>query len=279
MKRKIFRAEVLGFCMGVRRAMKKVEEAVERNDAGRISTFGPLIHNRQAVEELKEKGVKRIDSPDEFSDGSVVIRAHGVPKNTVEELTRCGAAVIDGTCPRVMRSMKLVQRYAQLGWNIVLVGDPGHGEVKAVAAYAETTQVVSSPEEAEALSLDGPTMVIAQTTVTADEYRRIVEMIEKKDIELELIDSICTATKERQQALRELAERVDAIVIIGGFDSSNTKRLHQLALSFGKPSWHIELPQQLPPEVKNYRTIGISAGASTPDRIIDEVEHYLQNLE
>jgi 4-hydroxy-3-methylbut-2-enyl diphosphate reductase len=175
--------------------------------------------------------------------------------------------------------MKLVERYGVKGWNVVLVGDPGHGEVQAVSGYAEQTRVVSSPEEAEELELDGPTLVIAQTTIASEEYHRIIDILEKKQVKLEVIDSICPATMERQQALKELSEKVEAIVVIGGLNSSNTKRLHQLALSFGKPSWHVETPDQLPREIRDYEIIGITAGASTPDSMIDEVEAYLQNLE
>ena len=279
MKRTVIRAEVLGFCMGVRRAMNKVKKAADTSGGERVSTFGPLIHNRQALEELARKGVERIDYPEDFESGFVVIRAHGIPKSTRELLSRCGASVIDGTCPRVTRSMKLVERYGGKGWEVLLVGDPGHGEVQAVSGYAENTKVVSSPEEAEEVELDGPTLVIAQTTIASEEYHRIIDILRKKRVKLEVIDSICPATRERQQALKELSEKVEAIVVIGGLNSSNTKRLHQLALSFGKPSWHVETPEQLPVEIKEYGTIGITAGASTPDRMIDEVEAYLQNLD
>ena len=279
MKRTVLRAEVLGFCMGVRRAFKKVRGAVEHPSEGPINTFGPLIHNRQAIEDLENIGVGRIDSPEDFEEGAVVIRAHGVPKQIKEELTRCGATVIDGTCPRVTRSMRLVERYGDDGWHIIIVGDPGHGEVKAVAGYAEHTTVISSPQEAEELEIEGPVLVIAQTTVAEDEYQRIIDVLEKKDLEMEVIDSICSATRQRQDALRELAEKVEAIVVIGGLNSSNTKRLHHLASSFGKPAWHVEVPGQLPEEIRKYRVIGITAGASTPDRVIDEVENYIRELD
>lgn len=279
MNRTVIRAEILGFCMGVRRAMTKVEEAAENSRGERVSTFGPLIHNRQALEELAQRGVERIDDPEQFEDGFVVIRAHGIPKSTKELLMRCGASLIDGTCPRVTRSMQLVERYGDTGWNVVLVGDPGHGEVQAVSGYSDKTVVISSPEEAEQLELEEPTLVIAQTTIAIEEYRRIIDILRRKGVELEVIDSICPATRERQQALKELSEKVEAIVVIGGLRSSNTKRLHQLALSFGKPAWHVETPEQLPEEIRSYGTIGITAGASTPDRMIDEVEAYIKNME
>lgn len=279
MKHSVVRADVLGFCMGVRRAMDRVENALSRNSRDKIQTYGPLIHNPQVLEELSKRGVTRIDSPGEFTDGTVVIRAHGVPPQTREELERGGAALVDGTCPRVTRSMKLVEKSGKKHWNIILVGDPQHGEVKAVAGYADNTLVISTKEEAEQLQLSGPSLVIAQTTTSAEEYARIVKILEAKGEELEVVDSICPATRKRQEALKELCGRVDAIVVIGGLNSSNTKRLHQLALSYGKPSWHIETTEQLPEEIKEYPLIGITAGASTPDRIIDEVEQYIRDLE
>lgn len=278
MKHSVVRADVLGFCMGVRRAMDKVENALYKNPQERIQTYGPLIHNPQALIELSERGVGRIDAPEDFAGGTVVIRAHGVPPKTREELESLGAAIVDGTCPRVTRSMKLVEKSGAQGRNIILVGDPLHGEVKAVAGYADKTIIISSKEQAEKLQLKGPSLVIAQTTTSAEEYNRIVKILEAKGMELEVFDSICPATRDRQEALRELCGKVDAVVVIGGFYSSNTKRLHQLALSFGKPAWHIETPEQMPEEIREYPVIGITAGASTPDRIIDEVEQYIRDL-
>ncbi|MFO7850250.1 MAG: 4-hydroxy-3-methylbut-2-enyl diphosphate reductase, partial [Spirochaetia bacterium] len=124
-----------------------------------------------------------------------------------------------------------------------------------------------------------PTLVIAQTTTSSDEYKRVVEVLDAKGVELEVIDSICPATLDRQVSLRKLCEKVDAVVVIGGFNSSNTKRLHQLALSYGKPAWHIETSEDLPKDIEKFAVIGITAGASTPDRIIDEVEQYIRDLE
>ncbi|MFP4179130.1 MAG: 4-hydroxy-3-methylbut-2-enyl diphosphate reductase [Spirochaetaceae bacterium] len=279
MKHSVVRAEVLGFCMGVRRAMERVEMALSRKSRDKIHTYGPLIHNPQVLDELSKRGVQRIDSPDEFTKGTVVIRAHGVPPQTREGLERGGAKIVDGTCPRVTRSMKLVEKSGKKNRNIILVGDPNHGEVKAIAGYADNVLVISTQEEAEKLQLKGPSLVIAQTTTSAEEYARIVEILESKEAELQVVNSICPATRERQEALKQLCSRVDAVVVIGGFNSSNTKRLHQLALSFGKPAWHIETTEDLPEEIKKYPVIGITAGASTPDRIIDEVEQYIRDLE
>ena len=279
MRRTVIRAEVLGFCMGVRRAINMVEKAVEGSEGQSIQTFGPLIHNRQAIEDLKAQGVGQIDTPEEFEKGAVVIRAHGVSKSTKDELNRCGASIIDGTCPRVRRSMKLAQQYSSLGYKVVIVGDPGHGEVQAIEGYAENTSIVSSPEEARRLELGEPTLVIAQTTISVQEYQAVLDVLNQKGVVLEIIDSICPATRDRQDALRELAKEVEAIVVIGGLNSSNTKRLQQLALSFGKPAWHVEHTGQLPAEIRNYTRIGITAGASTPDRMIDEVDKYIRDLD
>ncbi|MFO7848484.1 MAG: hypothetical protein R6V67_00865 [Spirochaetia bacterium] len=149
MKHSVVRADVLGFCMGVRRAMNKVQDVLRRCPEERIQTYGPLIHNPQALKELSQRGVGRIDSPEDFTGGTVIIRAHGVPPQTEEKLKREGAAIVDGTCPRVTHSMKMVEKSAAKGWEIVLVGDPSHGEVKAVAGYGGKALIIRTKEEAE----------------------------------------------------------------------------------------------------------------------------------
>ncbi|MDY7028239.1 MAG: 4-hydroxy-3-methylbut-2-enyl diphosphate reductase [Spirochaetota bacterium] len=278
-KREVIRADVLGFCMGVRAAMKKVDKAAE--EAGKdenVYTFGPLIHNTQVLEDLAARGVGQINRPDEIEEGTVVIRAHGIERSLYERLMENGLNVIDGTCPRVLRSMRTVDKYSRMGWHIVLFGDAAHGEIKALAGYADDVTIVENAEQAAAVEVPENTMVISQTTVSQREYDEVCRLLREKNPRIHVIKSICPATQLRQKALLELAARVDAVVVIGGRHSSNTKRLYELAQSTGKPSWHIEQAEELPEEIARYSRIGITAGASTPDWIIDDVESRLHSM-
>lgn len=265
--------------MGVRAAMKKVDKAAE--EAGKdenVYTFGPLIHNTQVLEDLAERGVGQINRPDEIEEGTVVIRAHGIERRLYEQLKENGLNVIDGTCPRVLRSMRTVDKYSRMGWHIVLFGDAAHGEINALAGYADDVSIVENAEQASAVEVPENTMVISQTTVSQREYDEVCRLLREKNPRIHVIKSICPATQLRQNALAELADRVDAVVVIGGRHSSNTKRLYELAESTGKPSWHIEQAGELPEEIAQYSRIGITAGASTPDWIIDEVENRLRSM-
>ena len=276
-KREVIRAEVLGFCMGVRGAIRKAEiAAVGAKDDKTVKTFGPLIHNRKALEELSRKGVDKIESTDDIEHGTVVIRAHGVERDIYNKLVEKGLEVIDGTCPLVLKSMRTVDRYSREGRHVILVGDATHGEIRALYGYASDVEVVENEEQALNANVPDGTMVIAQTTVSMEKYEKVCELLESRNPSIEVIDSICPATRNRQEALMRLSEKVEAIVVIGGKNSSNTKRLFELALKSGKPAWHIEEAAELPPEIRAYSIVGITAGASTPDWCIDEVEETIR---
>lgn len=278
-ERKVVRAEVLGFCMGVRGAMKKVEAAAEKvGEDYPVNTFGPLIHNRKVLELLEKRGVGQINSPEEMDHGTVVVRAHGVEPSVFHQLQSRGLDVIDGTCPLVLKSMRTVHSYSRKGWHVILVGDPTHGEIRALEGYARDVEVIETEEEARTVEVPEKTMVLAQTTISVEKYQRICEILKSRDTDIQVIDSICHATRERQQALKKLAGEVDAIVVIGGKNSSNTKRLYELAVASGKPSWHIEEAAELPSVIADFATVGITAGASTPDWCIEEVEEQIKRM-
>ncbi|MCF7915183.1 MAG: 4-hydroxy-3-methylbut-2-enyl diphosphate reductase [Spirochaetaceae bacterium] len=265
--------------MGVRAAMNKVERAAD--SAGphdNISTYGPLIHNAQAIKKLAARGVGQVNNPDEVGGGTVVIRAHGVPKEIYERLKERCVKVINGTCPRVLRSMKVVDEFCRNGCHVILVGDPNHGEVEAIASYSDDIAVVENVARAEEIDVLDNTMVIAQTTISQMEYDAVCEVLARKNPNITIVQSICPATQERQTALERLAAEVESIVVIGGKNSSNTKRLYNLAVRTGKPSWHIENADELPGELSVYTSIGVTAGASTPDWVIDEVEKKLREM-
>ena len=275
--KKILKADPAGFCMGVRRAVSLVEEELSRGK--RIYTLGPIIHNRQVLEKLRRAGVTVAEGPVEISeDCTLVIRAHGVEPETEQELKARGVSLVDGTCPKVKRSHRTIEEYSRQGYFVVILGDKDHGEVKGLAGRAPCHRVVSTPEEAQDLNLPEKTLFICQTTVKQGEFDRIKEILLAKNPGIVVKNMICPATKKRQEAVRELAGRVDAMVIVGGRRSANTKRLYQTACERGVPSYHVETADELPGEMVKYDTIGVSAGASTPDDIIQEVVDHLSRL-
>jgi len=274
----ILRAEILGFCLGVRRAVGILDEALDHSDSD-VYTLGPIIHNPRVVSDFTSRGVRSAEDPlDIPSECRVIIRAHGVPPQIKTTLEERGRIVMDGTCPKVIASQKTVRKYAKMGYHTVLVGDPDHGEMKGLAGYAHQPIIISGPEEAKNLNLKGPVMVISQTTIKQDEYDLVCDVLRRTCDELKIIESICSATEKRQEALRALCSRVEACLVIGGKESANTKRLFLTAQRTGVPSWHIQDASEIPNEIRDFDVIGLSAGASTPDSLIAEVEHRLQSM-
>ncbi len=265
--------------MGVEKALNRVEQLRKEHPGQPIATIGPLIHNSRVLAYLAEKGIEVVSSPEEFSRGLAVIRAHGLPPEERRRYETEGVEVVDATCPRVIASQKRVAKSSSRGRFVVLVGDPRHGEIQGLAGFVDKSgpgyAVASSPEEAAALTLPGDTLVIAQTTIKQEEYDAVVEVLRRQKVALEVARSICPATRNRQSALKALAEKVDALLIIGGKNSANTTALYTTAAATGKPSWHIEGAGDIPDEVRRYDRVGLSAGASTPDWIIAEVEASL----
>lgn len=294
------RARVLGHCMGVGRAVDlalataEAASAPAGTSAGgrdhRVFTLGPLIHNPQTVAELEAKGIFAIEmARDEgFVDGkggpvavagaSVVIRAHGVPPQVKSALAAAGARIVDATCPRVLASQKKAAGYASRGYTVVIAGDRDHGEVTGIAGFAPGARIVASPQEARELRIEGPLALIAQTTIKKEEYQAIREALALGHPLLEVVDSICPATADRLSALEDLARDCEAIVIVGGRNSANTKRLLATAQALGRPAWLVEGPQDLVPGLGAYASVGLTAGASTPDAAIDAVEAGLLAL-
>lgn len=273
--RKVVRSEVMGFCMGVKAAMQKVDDQIALNDSNDIFTYGPLIHNPQVIARLESLGITAIESPSKDSRGTIIIRAHGIQPEKRKNFVDAGFSIVEGTCPRVLRSQKTVSQYSSDGWFIVIVGDKGHGEVKAIVGCADNYEVILTESEAEKLKLPEKTLVIAQTTLSRGEYDVICGILERRKPDIKIIKSICPATSQRQKSLKDLMARVDAVIVVGGKNSANTKRLHLSALKFGIPSWHVEDVNDLPNEIYSFETVGITAGASTPDWMIDRIERRL----
>ena len=280
----IIRASVLGFCFGVRRAVELAEKALSENPGKKVYSLGPLIHNENALSALEEKGLHILEESDiaELEEGSVVIiRAHGVAPSVTDALEKRGCKIIDATCPRVKASQKMVERYSSENDYVVLTGDKNHGEVIGIAGYAgENFSQIQDYEEAERLNIkDGDNknvILLSQTTYSPKEFEKIENLFKSKFHNLAVMNTICPATNERQQALLELCSQVEGVLVVGGKNSANTKRLYQTAAANCKIAAHIQSAADIPQEFFNLKTIGITAGASTPDEIIEDVERKLE---
>jgi 4-hydroxy-3-methylbut-2-enyl diphosphate reductase len=210
--------------------------------------------------------------------GIVIIRAHGIGPEQKRQCEREGITCIDATCPNVRRIHRDVAAYASRGFHVIIVGEETHGEVRGIRGYAGSATVISSASDAEISPIPMPCIVVGQTTFKREEYRRICEVLRTREPRVEVLDTLCAATESRQESLQRLAERVDALLVIGGRKSANTRWLYQAAIETGKPSWHIEEASDIPREISGFERVGISAGASTPDSTVEEVEAALLRL-
>lgn len=274
----VLRADTLGVCRGVRRALAIVEQAIAENPGVPIYTLGPLIHNPRVVEEFRSRGVVPIENISQAREGIVIVSAHGIGPGLVEECGERGVRVIDATCPDVRRIQRMVREYAAGGCHVLIVGDANHREVIGIRGWAAGSSVIASVEEAERVELPAECIVVGQTTFKRAEYRAICEVIERRLPGITVFDTSCASTETRQRSLLSLAERVEALLVVGGRESANTRWLYQTALQTGKPSWHIEGAAEIPGELSRFGSVGISAGASTPDEVIDEVEESILAL-
>ncbi|MCI7789752.1 MAG: 4-hydroxy-3-methylbut-2-enyl diphosphate reductase [Lachnospiraceae bacterium] len=274
-------AKSSGFCFGVKRAVDKVYEQTEKGK--KIYTYGPIIHNEEVVKDLEKKGVKVLESKEELkalSEGSVVIRSHGVPKEIYDLIEEKGLECIDATCPFVKRIHNIVQKESEEGRRIIIVGNNGHPEVEGIKGWSKTTAVViESQEEAENFKAkeDEKLCIVSQTTFNYKKFKELVEIFQKKGYDIIVANTICNATEERQKEASELAAKVDAMIVIGGTHSSNTRKLYELCKSECENTYYIQTLENLQLELPNsVELVGITAGASTPNKIIEEVQNYVR---
>jgi 4-hydroxy-3-methylbut-2-enyl diphosphate reductase len=272
------RAETLGVCKGVRRALNIVERALGQKHDGSLHTLGPLIHNPRVVEDFRVRGVSIVDDISRIRGGTVIVSAHGIGPKGREQCRRAGIHMIDATCPDVRRVQRLVAARSTSGAHILIVGDAAHREVQGIRGFAASSSVIATEDEARTVELPAACTVVSQTTFRRTEYEAICGILTRRKPDIEVLDTSCSATETRQKSLIELSRSVDALLIIGGKQSANTKWLFATALQTGKPCWHIEGAEEIPEEVSRYLSVGISAGASTPDFIVDEVERCLLAL-
>ena len=281
-------ARCAGFCFGVKRAVDTVYE--QQKSAKEIYTYGPIVHNEEVVRELTELGVKVLENKEELlqleresTDGrqrAVIIRAHGVPEEIYTILREKEIDCVDATCPFVKRIHRIVRERSEAGDRIVIVGNPGHPEVEGIEGWCLTPPIViSTTEEAGNLpiSQSEPICVVSQTTFNYNKFKDIVEILEKKRYDRIVLNTICSATEERQEEAVRLASQVDAMIVIGGKTSSNTQKLFEICSNACENTYYIQTLVDL--DIKpfqSFRHVGITAGASTPNKIIEEVQRYVR---
>ena len=274
-------AKTAGFCFGVKRAVDKVYELADQEDT--VYTFGPIIHNEEVVQDLESKGVQVLNSLDELTtvtDGIVVIRSHGVPREVYQLMEEKHIRYADATCPFVRKIHKLVEKHSREGRRIVIVGNDHHPEVEGIKGWCLTPPIViSTTEEAGNLpiSQSEPICVVSQTTFNYNKFKDIVEILEKKRYDRIVLNTICSATEERQEEAVRLASQVDAMIVIGGKTSSNTQKLFEICRNACENTYYIQTLVDL--DIKpfqSFRHVGITAGASTPNKIIEEVQRYVR---
>lgn len=275
----IILADKAGFCYGVKRAVEMTEKELS-NTKEKVYSLGPLIHNPQAVKKFEEKGLMVIDEISEIRDSKVIIRSHGVSKEIVDKMKEQNIDIVDSTCPYVKSVHNKVEEYHKQGYNIVIVGDKNHPEIIGINGWCNNKAfIINSEEEALNLPKMDKVCVVSQTTNTQEKFARLSEIVKEKGNEVKIFNTICNATNHRQEACREVAKKVDAMIVIGGYHSSNTKKLADISKKYCKHVYHIETKDELPlDEIQKFNKIGITAGASTPDWIIKEVIETMENL-
>ena len=275
-------AKTAGFCFGVKRAVEKVYEQIGKTDKP-IYTYGPIIHNEEVVNDLHEKGVSVIDTMEELADlrdAVVVIRSHGVGKAVYDLLQTNGVEVVDATCPYVKKIHKIVSEQSSAGNQVVIVGNEAHPEVQGIKGWGNReTKVIESIEDFEKLNLskDKQICIVAQTTFNYNKFQDLVEIIREKGYDVESINTICNATEERQTEAKLIAGTVDSMIVIGGSHSSNTQKLFEICKKECENTYYIQTLEDLNVEgLKGSNCVGITAGASTPNNIIEEVQKHVR---
>jgi (E)-4-hydroxy-3-methyl-but-2-enyl pyrophosphate reductase len=276
---KILVAETAGFCWGVRRALDQAVDLSKKTD-GPVQTFGPLIHNAQVMEELTEQNIHAFEQPKDVAGGTVLVRAHGVRPEAFEQLRATGADVYDATCPLVRKVQKIIAKYGNDNYDIVIVGDDHHAEVMGLKGYTSTRCfVVADEHEAKDLPEFDRVCVVSQTTQNDDTFARTVDVIKPKAKVIRATNTVCEPTRDHQSETIDLAHQVDLMVVVGGHHSANTCRLADLAAEEGSKVLHIETDAELQDhDFTPYKAVGVTAGASTPEwminRVVDKLESF-----
>ena len=275
-------AKSAGFCFGVQRAVDSVYKELEEN-SGKIYTFGPIIHNEQVVEDLNKKGIEVIDTVEqlkEIKEGTVVIRSHGVAKEIYDILEQQKLKMVDATCPFVKKIHNIVLDESNNGKTIIIIGNDNHPEVEGIKGWVNGEVIVINKEEQiEKLSLPEQTKacIVSQTTFNHNKFKYLVEIIRKKGYDITVVNTICNATHVRQVEAQKISSKVDGMIVIGGKNSSNTQKLYDICRNECENTFYVQTVKDLNlHELKSLKSIGITAGASTPKTIIEEVRTECQ---
>ena len=280
-------AKSAGFCFGVKRAVNSVYDEIENHNTG-IYTYGPIIHNEQVVQDMESKGVKVIDDLEGLkiiTEGTVIIRSHGVEKSIYDLLENKKIRIVDATCPFVKKIHKIVFEESANGREVIIIGNDKHPEVEGIKGWVNgKAWVVNNSEDVEKITIksDSKVCIVSQTTFNHNKFKYLVEIIEKKGYDINVVNTICNATHERQAEAKEISSKVEAMIVIGGRHSSNTQKLYDICMEECKNTFFIQTTDDLKEgsefysymkscEGNSLKSIGITAGASTPKNIIEEV--------
>lgn len=275
-------AKNAGFCFGVKRAMNMAWDELENKNGNKVYSLGPLIHNKQAVDKYKEKGLLEMDSLDKVpNDSKLIIRSHGVAEDVYTQSKSKNMDIVDTTCPFVKKIHEIVKEFSNNGYKIIIVGNATHPEIVGINGWCNNEAfVVNSEEDVDNIPFNNNDKycVVSQTTANLEHFDKIVEKINSKTNNLTVKNTICFATKERQLSATDLAKEVDCMVVIGGKHSSNTQKLVNICKNI-VPTFSIETKEELQKDMfEGFKVAGVTAGASTPDWIIDEVIEYLKEI-
>lgn len=276
-------AKSAGFCFGVKRAVEMVYKETEQKSSN-VYTYGPIIHNEEVVKDLEKKGVKvinKFEDLDKIKEGTVIIRSHGVEEKIYKQLEKQGVQIVDATCPFVKKIHNIVKEQNELGNDIIIIGNANHPEVEGIRGWANGNAfVIETEQEAEeyVLKNNNKVCIVAQTTFNYKKFQDLVEIISKKGYDILALNTICNATEERQTEARKLARNSDAMIVIGGTTSSNTQKLYEICKKECENTYYIQTLVDLDLEhFKSFRNVGITAGASTPNNIIKEVQKHVRS--
>ena len=273
-------ARTAGFCMGVRRAMEIVLAEINKGTQP-LYTYGPLIHNRQVLGLLDTKGVTAIDNTDGLDEGTIVIRAHGIPPPERRCIKSSGLRIRDATCPRVARVQAIISSYTKQGYHAIIVGDKDHPEVMGLMGYAHSrAYAIKCAEEVTQLPRMKKVFVVAQTTQSEQQFKEVVQAIQGRFPDALIFNTICEATYNRQREVRSFAGHVDGLVVVGGYNSGNTQRLVQISQEAGMPTFHVETEEDIDKEkLGDMEVVGVTAGASTPNWMIKSVVREIEGIQ
>ena len=273
-------AKTAGFCFGVHRAVETVYNELKKNRDSKIYTYGPIIHNEEVIKDMESRGITVLRSEEELwqvRDGIVIIRSHGVPKAICDRLDEKGIPYMDATCPFVKKIHKIVMEESRKGAHIIIIGNSAHPEVEGIKGWAgDKVTVIQTAEEAKSFSAEEnqKICIVSQTTYNYNKFKELVEIISEKRYDITVLNTICSATKERQEEAGSIAKEADAMIVIGDKHSSNTQKLFEICKNACNNTYYIQTLDDLDVnQLRSVETVGITAGASTPNNIIEEVQN------